>query len=90
MPFASSAVISYYTIFSLPGLLVVIINVAGYFLGKEAVTNQLTAELGGLIGQDAAQFHPERSGEGQYDKRFMDSICAWALPPFSSAPQGYL
>lgn len=56
MPFASSAVISYYTIFSLPGLLVVIINVAGYFLGKEAVTNQLTRELGGLIGYEAAQY----------------------------------
>lgn len=56
MPFASSAVISYYTIFSLPGLLVVMINVAGYFLGREAVTNQLTRELGGLIGQDAAQY----------------------------------
>lgn len=56
MTFASSAVIAYYTIFSLPGLLVVIINVAGYFLGKEAVTNQLTAQLGGLIGIDAAQY----------------------------------
>lgn len=56
MPFASSAVISYYTIFSLPGLLVVIINIAGYFLGREAVTNQLTSELGGLIGYEAAQY----------------------------------
>lgn len=56
MPFASSAVISYYTIFSLPGLLVVIIAVAGYFLGKEAVTNQLTAQLGGLVGYEAAQY----------------------------------
>ncbi len=34
-PFASSAVIAYYTIFSLPGLLVIIINVAGYFLAKK-------------------------------------------------------
>ena len=56
MPFASSAVIAYYTIFSLPGLLVVIINIAGYFLGKEAVSNQLTSELGGLIGLEAAEY----------------------------------
>ena len=56
MPFASSAVISYYTIFSLPGLLVVIIAIAGYFLGKEAVTNQLTSQLGGLVGIEAAQY----------------------------------
>ncbi|NML22551.1 YihY/virulence factor BrkB family protein [Pseudoflavitalea sp. G-6-1-2] len=56
MPFASSAVIAYYTIFSLPGLLVVIINIAGYFLGREAVSNQLTTELGGLIGYEAAAY----------------------------------
>ncbi len=56
MPFASSAVISYYTIFSLPGLMVVMIAIAGYFLGKEAVTNQLTSQLGGLVGYEAAQY----------------------------------
>lgn len=56
MPFASSAVIAYYTIFSLPGLLVIIINVAGYFFGKEAVTNQLTGEVGGIVGPDTAAY----------------------------------
>lgn len=56
MPFASSAVLSYYTIFSLPGLMVVMIAVAGYFLGREAVTNQLTAQLGGVVGYEAAQY----------------------------------
>src|SRR5688500_16610711 len=55
-PFASSAVIAYYTIFSLPGLLVIIINVAGYFFGKEAVTNQLTGEVQGIIGRDTAVY----------------------------------
>lgn len=55
-PFASSAVIAYYTIFSLPGLLVIIINVAGYFFGKEAVTNQLTGEIQGIIGRETAVY----------------------------------
>jgi membrane protein len=55
-PFASSAVIAYYTIFSLPGLLVIIINVAGYFFGKEAVTNQLTGEVQGITGKETAVF----------------------------------
>jgi membrane protein len=55
-PFASSAVIAYYTIFSLPGLLVIIINVAGYFFGKDAVTNQLTDEVQGIIGRDTAVY----------------------------------
>lgn len=56
MPFASSAVIAYYTIFSLPGLLVIIINVAGYFFGREAVTNQVAVEIQGIVGKDAATY----------------------------------
>lgn len=54
-PFRNSAVISYYTIFSLPGLLVIIVNLVGYFFGKEAVTTRLTAEIQGVIGQEAAK-----------------------------------
>lgn len=55
-PFASSAVIAYYTIFSLPGLLVIIINVAGYFFGREAVTDQVAVEVQGVIGRDTATY----------------------------------
>lgn len=55
-PFASSAVLAYYTIFSLPGLLVIIINLAGYFLGKEAVTNEITGQVSGIIGTDTASY----------------------------------
>ena len=36
-PFRESAVIAYYAIFSLPGLLVVILTLAGYFFGRDAV-----------------------------------------------------
>jgi membrane protein len=32
-PFRQSAVIAYYAIFSIPGLLVLIISIAGYFFG---------------------------------------------------------
>lgn len=53
-PFRNSTVISYYTIFSLPGLLVIIVNLAGYFFGKEAVTEKLTGEIQGVIGPEAA------------------------------------
>lgn len=54
-PFRNSAVISYYTIFSLPGLLVIIVNLAGYFFGREAVTKKLTAEIQDVIGPEAAR-----------------------------------
>ena len=54
-PFRNAVVISYYTIFSLPGLLVIIVNLTGYFFGKEAVVNKLTGEIQGVIGPEAAQ-----------------------------------
>jgi membrane protein len=54
-PFASSTTIAYYAIFSLPGLLVIIINLAGYFFGTEAVTNQITTQIGGMVGGDTAK-----------------------------------
>jgi membrane protein len=54
-PFNNSIIIAYYTIFSLPGLLVIIINLAGYFFGAEAVQNQLTGQIGGIVGGDSAK-----------------------------------
>ncbi len=54
-PFNNSNIIAYYTIFSLPGLLVIVINLAGYFFGKEAVTHQITGQIGGIIGGDTAK-----------------------------------
>lgn len=53
-PFNMSIVVAYYTIFSLPGLLVIIINIAGYFFGEDAVTGEVTRQIGGVIGGDTA------------------------------------
>ena len=49
------AAISYYTVFSLAPLLVIVIAVAGAIFGREAVTGQITEQLAGLIGRDGAQ-----------------------------------
>lgn len=54
-PFRNSAVIAFYTIFSLPGLLVIIINLAGYFYGEEAVTRSISDEVGNMIGSNTAR-----------------------------------
>lgn len=54
-PFNMSIIISYYTIFSLPGLLVIIVNIAGYFFGTEAVTGEITGQVQGMIGGDTAK-----------------------------------
>jgi membrane protein len=54
-PFNNSIIIAYYTIFSLPGLLIIIINIAGYFFGTEVVTQKITAQIQGMIGGDTAK-----------------------------------
>lgn len=55
-PFRQSAVIAFYTIFSLPGLLVIIINLAGIFLGQEALTHKIYNSTHEYIGDDVAIF----------------------------------
>lgn len=50
-----AAAIAFYTIFSLPGLLMVIIVSAGAFLGQEAVEGELVAQLQGFIGSSSAE-----------------------------------
>lgn len=49
-----SASLSYYTIFSLPPLLVIIISVSGIFFGDEAVSGEIFGQINGLVGNNAA------------------------------------
>ena len=48
------AAISYYTIFSLAPLLVIVIAIAGAIFGREAVQGEIVVQLQGLIGRDGA------------------------------------
>ena len=48
------AAISYYTVFSLAPLLVIVIAIAGAIFGRDAVMGQITGQLTGLIGKDGA------------------------------------
>lgn len=54
-PFRESAVIAYYAIFALPGLLVMIIALAGYFFGRDAVNEHLAKEITATMGADTAE-----------------------------------
>jgi len=49
------AALSYYTVFSLAPLLLIVVSVAGLVFGEEAVRGELFAQLQGLMGADAAQ-----------------------------------
>lgn len=52
--FKLSASLSYYTVFSLAPLLLLLISLAGFFFGKEAIQGQIFSEMNGLIGDQAA------------------------------------
>jgi membrane protein len=49
-----SAALSYYTIFSLPPLLIIIISLSGIFFGTDAVQGQIFGQIKGLVGSEAA------------------------------------
>ncbi len=53
-PFRESAAIAYYSIFSLPGLFVVIITVAGIFFGRDAVNAHIVQQITSSLGGDTA------------------------------------
>ena len=49
-----SASLSYYTIFSMGPILIIIISLAGIFWGREAVQGKIYGEINGLVGNSAA------------------------------------
>lgn len=49
-----SAALSYYTIFAIPPLCILIISVTGYFFGEEAVSGELFDQINQLVGDAAA------------------------------------
>jgi membrane protein len=53
-PFRESAIIAYYAIFSIPGLLVLIVTITGYFFEKNTVSESILAQISSTIGKDTA------------------------------------
>jgi membrane protein len=49
-----SAALAYYTIFSLPAMLIIIITVSNIFYGREAIEGTLYHQIAGFVGEDAA------------------------------------
>jgi membrane protein len=50
-----SASLSYYTVFSMAPLLLLLISLAGLFLGRDAIQGHVFNEINGLIGNEAAK-----------------------------------
>ena len=49
-----SAALAFYTIFSLPAMLIIVISVSDIFYGREAIEGTLYHQISGFVGSDAA------------------------------------
>lgn len=76
-----SASLAYYAIFSIPGLLIIIIWIAGLFFGQEAIQGEISTQVGGLMGQDAAKSLEELIASSLIDKEnvFMKIVGVFSL-----------
>ena len=54
-PFMQSAVIAYYAIFSMPGLLVIVISVGSLFFKRDIITGQLYTQISSIMGVETAR-----------------------------------
>lgn len=53
-PMSHAAAIAFYTIFSLPAVLIIIISIAGSFFGEESVRQELYSSVNQMVGQESA------------------------------------
>src|SRR3954462_9051996 len=49
------AALSYYALFSIAPLLLIVIGVAGYFFGEQAARGEIFGQVAGLIGPEGAR-----------------------------------
>jgi membrane protein len=54
-PWRQSAILAYYSIFSLPALILIMVMIAGWFLGEESVSNKVNEQVAELLGEDVAE-----------------------------------
>ncbi|MET0261497.1 MAG: YihY/virulence factor BrkB family protein [Rariglobus sp.] len=67
--FAHSAAVSFYTLFSLAPVTIITLSIAGLFFGREAATEQFTAQIGQLVGENSAKMIQETVAESQPQDR---------------------
>jgi membrane protein len=54
-PFMQSAVIAYYAIFAMPGLLVMVISISTLFFQRDAITGHLYKQISSIMGLETAK-----------------------------------
>lgn len=76
-----SASLAYYAIFSIPGLLIIIIWIAGHFFGQEAIRGEIGDQIGSMMGAAAAKSIEELIASGLIDKQniFMKVVGVFSM-----------
>ena len=76
-----SASLAYYAIFSIPGLLIIIIWIAGYFFGREAIQGEISAQINTAMGEDVAKSVEEMIASALIDREnvFMKIVGIFSL-----------
>lgn len=76
-----SASLAYYAIFSIPGLLIIIIWIAGNFFGEEAIRGEISQQINSLMGSDVAVSIEEMVASALVDKEniFMKMVGIFSL-----------
>lgn len=71
-----SASLAYYAIFSIPGLLIIIIWIAGNFFGEEAIRGEISHQINGMMGEEAAKSIQDMIAGALIDKQniFMKTL----------------
>jgi membrane protein len=54
-PFMQSAVIAYYAIFSMPGLLLMVLSISSFFFERDVITGHLYKEISSIMGVETAR-----------------------------------
>lgn len=76
-----SASLAYYAIFSIPGLLIIIIWIAGNFFGQEAIQGEISNQINDLMGEESAKSIEEMIASALIDKQniFMKIVGVFSL-----------
>lgn len=79
------AALAYYTLFSIAPLLLVVISVAGFFFGREAVQGQLDNQIQGMVGaQGADAIQAMVANAGRHEGGIWATIIAFATILFGA------
>ena len=73
--------LAYCAIFSIPGLLIIIIWIAGNFFGEEAIRGEIIRQISGIMGEDAAKSIQDMMTATLVDKTsiFMKAVGVFSL-----------